>query len=156
MSPANFPDADRDQIHARAISWLAAGGGRSARRPASSDVRQFDVVDLRLFAPASCAPLAVSSRSDALPDVPLISDFVPGFEAYSWNGITAPKDCPAAIVDKLNAAVNAIVAESRVQEAARRGRQHADFRFTGRIWEIDHRGQRQMGQGRQFQPRSGR
>jgi tripartite-type tricarboxylate transporter receptor subunit TctC len=55
--------------------------------------------------------LAVSSRTDALPDVPLISDFVPGYEAYSWNGITAPKDCPAAIVDKLNAAINAIVAD---------------------------------------------
>jgi tripartite-type tricarboxylate transporter receptor subunit TctC len=56
-------------------------------------------------------PLAVSSRSDALPDVPLISEFVPGYEAYSWNGITAPKDCPQAIVDKLNVAVNAIVAD---------------------------------------------
>ena len=40
--------------------------------------------------------LAVSSRTDALPGVPLISDFVPGYEAYSWNGITAPKDCPPA------------------------------------------------------------
>ena len=55
--------------------------------------------------------LAVSSRTDALPDVPLISDFVPGYEAYSWNGITAPKDCPPAIIAKLNAAVNASVAD---------------------------------------------
>ena len=56
-------------------------------------------------------PLAVSARTAALPDVPLISDFVPGYEAYSWNGITAPRDCPAAIVRKLNGAVNAIVAD---------------------------------------------
>ncbi len=55
--------------------------------------------------------LAVSSRTDALPGVPLISDFVPGYEAYSWNGITAPKDCPPPIVAKLNAAVNASVAD---------------------------------------------
>ena len=55
--------------------------------------------------------LAVSSRTDALPGVPLISDFVPGYEAYSWNGITAPKDCPPAIVAKLNVAVNASVAD---------------------------------------------
>ncbi len=55
--------------------------------------------------------LAVSSRTDALPGVPLIRDFVPGYEAYSWNGITAPKDCPPLIVDKLNAAVNASVAD---------------------------------------------
>jgi tripartite-type tricarboxylate transporter receptor subunit TctC len=56
-------------------------------------------------------PLAVSMRTAVLPDVPLISDFVPGYEAYSWNGITAPRDCPASIVAKLNAAVNAIVAD---------------------------------------------
>jgi tripartite-type tricarboxylate transporter receptor subunit TctC len=56
-------------------------------------------------------PLAVSTRTAALPDVPLISEFVPGFDAYSWNGITAPRDCPLPIVDKLNAAVNEIVAD---------------------------------------------
>jgi tripartite-type tricarboxylate transporter receptor subunit TctC len=56
-------------------------------------------------------PLAVSARTAALPDVPLISDFVPGYEAYSWNGITAPRDCPRPIIAKLNTAVNAIVAE---------------------------------------------
>jgi tripartite-type tricarboxylate transporter receptor subunit TctC len=55
--------------------------------------------------------LAVSMRAAALPEVPLISDFVPGYDAYSWNGLTAPHDCPAAIIAKLNAAVNAIVAE---------------------------------------------
>ncbi|MGB7078188.1 MAG: tripartite tricarboxylate transporter substrate binding protein [Xanthobacteraceae bacterium] len=52
-------------------------------------------------------PLAVSAPTEALPGVPLISAFVPGYDAYSWNGITAPKDCPAGVVDKLNAAVNA-------------------------------------------------
>jgi tripartite-type tricarboxylate transporter receptor subunit TctC len=56
-------------------------------------------------------PLAVSSRTEALPDVPLISDFVLGYEAYVWNGITAPKQTPAPIVDKLNAVINAIAAD---------------------------------------------
>ncbi len=56
-------------------------------------------------------PLAVSSPTDALPGVPLISAVVRGYDAYSWNGITAPKDCPPAIVDKLNTAVNASVAD---------------------------------------------
>jgi tripartite-type tricarboxylate transporter receptor subunit TctC len=56
-------------------------------------------------------PLAVSARTSALPDVSPISDFVPGYDAYSWNGITAPKDCPADVVTKLNAAVNEIVAD---------------------------------------------
>ena len=56
-------------------------------------------------------PLAVSSRTEALTGVPLISDFLPGYEAYVWNGIVAPRDCPPAIVDKLNAEMNAIVAD---------------------------------------------
>jgi tripartite-type tricarboxylate transporter receptor subunit TctC len=66
---------------------------------------------LPLIRAGKLTPLAVSTRTAALPDVPLISDFVPGYEAYSWNGITAPHDCPPGIVTKLNAAVNAIVAE---------------------------------------------
>jgi tripartite-type tricarboxylate transporter receptor subunit TctC len=56
-------------------------------------------------------PLALSTPTDALSGIPLISAFVPGYEAYSWNGITAPKDCPAAIVEKLHAAINASVAD---------------------------------------------
>lgn len=56
-------------------------------------------------------PLAISSRTDALPDVALISDFVPGYEVYVWNGIGAPKNTPVDIVDKLNTAINAIVVE---------------------------------------------
>ncbi len=57
-------------------------------------------------------PLAVSFRTTALPDVAPISDFVPGYEAYVWNGIAAPRGCPAGVVDKLNAAINAIVADA--------------------------------------------
>jgi tripartite-type tricarboxylate transporter receptor subunit TctC len=56
-------------------------------------------------------PLAISSRTEALPDVGLMSDFVPGYDAYVWNGIGAPKDTPAEIVGKLNTEINAIVAE---------------------------------------------
>jgi tripartite-type tricarboxylate transporter receptor subunit TctC len=49
-------------------------------------------------------PLAVTgaTRSEALPDVPTVGDFVPGFEASALQGIGAPKDTPAEIVDKLN------------------------------------------------------
>jgi tripartite-type tricarboxylate transporter receptor subunit TctC len=66
---------------------------------------------IALIRAGKLTPLAVSARIAALPDLALISDFVPGYEAYSWNGITAPRDCPPAIVKKLNAAVNAIVAD---------------------------------------------
>jgi tripartite-type tricarboxylate transporter receptor subunit TctC len=54
-------------------------------------------------------PLAITSatRSEALPDVPTVSEFVPGYEASFWFGVGAPKATPAEIVDKLNKEVNA-------------------------------------------------
>ncbi len=57
--------------------------------------------------------LAVSSaaRSDVLPDVPAMAEFVPGFDASGWFGICAPMVTPTAIIDKLNSEINAIVAE---------------------------------------------
>jgi tripartite-type tricarboxylate transporter receptor subunit TctC len=53
-------------------------------------------------------PLAITSatRSEALPDVPTVSEFVPGYEATGWFGIGAPKATPAEIVDKLNKEIN--------------------------------------------------
>ena len=54
-------------------------------------------------------PLAVTTaaRSDALPDLPTIGEFVPGYETSSWFGIGAPAGTPAGIVDKLNKETNA-------------------------------------------------
>src|SRR5205823_2614194 len=50
-------------------------------------------------------PLAVTSttRSELLPDVPTVAEFVPGYEASAWYGIGAPKNAPPEIVNKLNA-----------------------------------------------------
>jgi tripartite-type tricarboxylate transporter receptor subunit TctC len=50
-------------------------------------------------------------RSDALPDVPTVAEFVPGYEAYVWDGIGAPRGTPADIVDKLNKSVNICFAD---------------------------------------------
>jgi len=62
--------------------------------------------------------LAVTSatRSAALADVPTVGEFVPGYEATAWFGIGAPKNTPADIVDKLNAAINAGLADARIKE----------------------------------------
>jgi tripartite-type tricarboxylate transporter receptor subunit TctC len=49
--------------------------------------------------------VTTATRSDALPDVPAISEFVPGYEAAGWYGITAPAGTPADIVAKLAAAI---------------------------------------------------
>jgi len=57
--------------------------------------------------------LAVTSktRAEALPDLPTVADFVPGYEATQWYGLAAPKDTPAAVIATLNKAVNAALAE---------------------------------------------
>jgi len=55
--------------------------------------------------------VTTAMRSKALPDVPAIGEFVPGYEASVWNGVGAPRNTPAAIVDKLNSAVNAALAD---------------------------------------------
>jgi tripartite-type tricarboxylate transporter receptor subunit TctC len=53
--------------------------------------------------------LAVTSdaRSPALPDVPTVGEFVPGYEAIVWNGLVAPKNTPADIIDRLHKEINA-------------------------------------------------
>lgn len=58
-------------------------------------------------------PLAVTTltRSDTLPDVPPIADMVPGFDASQWIGISVARDTPVAIVARLNAAINAGLAD---------------------------------------------
>jgi tripartite-type tricarboxylate transporter receptor subunit TctC len=62
-------------------------------------------------------PLAVTTttRSPALPDVPALSEFLPGFEATAWQGIVAPKNTPAEIVDRLNAQINASLADPKFE-----------------------------------------
>jgi tripartite-type tricarboxylate transporter receptor subunit TctC len=58
-------------------------------------------------------PLGVTTaaRSPALPEIPAVGDFVPGYEASSWHGVAAPKKTPAAIVERVNAEVNAVIAD---------------------------------------------
>ncbi len=62
--------------------------------------------------------LAVTSatRSDELPDVPTLAEFLPGFEMYIWHGIGAPKDTPPDIIDKLNREINAVLADPKIRE----------------------------------------
>jgi tripartite-type tricarboxylate transporter receptor subunit TctC len=60
--------------------------------------------------------LAVTSatRWQGLPDVPTVGDVLPGYEVTSWLGIGAPKSTPAQIVDKLNQAINAGLADAKL------------------------------------------
>ena len=60
--------------------------------------------------------ITTAERSKALPDVPSISDTVPGYEASVWYGISAPKGMPAEAVEILNKAVKAALADPKMQE----------------------------------------
>ncbi len=59
--------------------------------------------------------VTTTKRSDALPDLPRVADFVPGYEASTAGGIGAPKGTPAAIVDKLNEAITAALVDPVIQ-----------------------------------------
>jgi tripartite-type tricarboxylate transporter receptor subunit TctC len=61
--------------------------------------------------------LAVTTamRSEALPNIPTLGDFVPGYEASSWHGVGVPKNTPAEIVDKLNKEINAALADPKLK-----------------------------------------
>jgi tripartite-type tricarboxylate transporter receptor subunit TctC len=60
--------------------------------------------------------LAVTTvaRSDVLPDLPAIAEFVPGYEASAWFGLAAPKNTPTEIVKRLNAEINACLADPKL------------------------------------------
>ena len=62
-------------------------------------------------------PLAVTTatRVDTLPDIPVMNDFVPGYEATAWLGVGAPKGTPAAIVDMLNREINTALADPTIK-----------------------------------------
>lgn len=54
-------------------------------------------------------------RSEVLPDIPVLSEFVPGYETSVWFGIGAPRNTPAEIIDKLNKEINAGLADPKVK-----------------------------------------
>jgi tripartite-type tricarboxylate transporter receptor subunit TctC len=59
--------------------------------------------------------VTTATRSEALPDIPTVGDFVPGFEASQWVGLSAPTNAPSEIVGKLNAEINAGLADPKLK-----------------------------------------
>jgi len=57
--------------------------------------------------------VVTATRSDALPDIPAMAEFVPGYEASSWYGVGAPKATPTEIIDKLNKEINAALVDPK-------------------------------------------
>ena len=91
--------------------------------------------------------VTTTTRLAALPDLPTAAEFVPGYEAIGWYGIGAPKDTPADIVGKLNAALNAALAEpaakARLADLGVEPMRMTPAQFA----QVHHRRKQEMGQG---------
>jgi tripartite-type tricarboxylate transporter receptor subunit TctC len=59
--------------------------------------------------------VASATRSETLPDIPTVGEFVPGYEAPTWYGLGAPKNTPTEIVEKLNQEINAGLADPKLR-----------------------------------------
>jgi tripartite-type tricarboxylate transporter receptor subunit TctC len=74
--------------------------------------------------------VTTAKRSEVLPDIPALSDFLPGYEASFWGGFGAPKDTPVEIVDKLNKEINAALRRPQDESAACRSGRHGASRLA--------------------------
>jgi tripartite-type tricarboxylate transporter receptor subunit TctC len=59
--------------------------------------------------------VTTATRSQALPDIPTVGEFMPGYEASGWQGVGAPRNTPAEIVDKLNKEINVALADPKMK-----------------------------------------
>jgi tripartite-type tricarboxylate transporter receptor subunit TctC len=59
--------------------------------------------------------VTTGTRSEALPEIPTVGEFVPGYEASTWYGIGAPTNTPAEIIDKLNKEINAALVDPKIK-----------------------------------------
>jgi len=98
-----------DLVHVpyRGSYWpdLLSGQVQVAFAPMTSSIGYIQAGTLRALA------VTGATRSEALPNIPTVGEFVPGYEAIGWYGLGAPKDTPVAIVDKLNNGINATLAD---------------------------------------------
>jgi tripartite-type tricarboxylate transporter receptor subunit TctC len=59
--------------------------------------------------------VTTATRADALPDIPTVSDYVSGYEASGWQGVGAPRNTPAGVVDRLNKEINGALVDPRIK-----------------------------------------
>ena len=60
--------------------------------------------------------VTTATRSEALSDIPTVSEFVPGYEASGWSGVGSPKSTPTEVIDKLNREINTALADPKNKE----------------------------------------
>ena len=59
--------------------------------------------------------VTTATRLEALPDLPTVAEFLPGYEASGWQGMVAPKSTPAEIIDRVNQEINAGLADAKIK-----------------------------------------
>jgi tripartite-type tricarboxylate transporter receptor subunit TctC len=94
---------------ASALTDLIGGQVHMTFGPLTSSMPYLRAGTLRALAVSS------ASRSDALPDIPTMGDFVPGYEATGWFGIGVPRNTPAQIINKLSEQINAALADTKIK-----------------------------------------
>jgi tripartite-type tricarboxylate transporter receptor subunit TctC len=92
-----------------ALTDLLAGQVQMMFSPLSSSIEFVKSGKLRGLAVTSAA------RSDALPDLPTVGEFVPGYVATGWFGVCAPRKTPPEIIDRLNQEINAGLADAKIK-----------------------------------------
>ena len=104
-----------DMVHVQyrgsppALTDLLGGQVQVMFSPLSSSIEYVRGGKLRALA------VTTATRSEALPDLPTVGDFVPGYEASGWFGIVAPAKTPVETVDKLNKEINAGLADPKLK-----------------------------------------
>jgi len=94
---------------APALTDLLGGQVQGCFAAISASIEYIKAAKLRALA------VTTAARSTVLPDIPTVSEFVPGYEASFWHGLGAPKGTPAEIVDKLNKEVNAALTDRTIK-----------------------------------------
>ena len=92
-----------------AMTDLIAGHVQVTFEPVPSSIEYIRAGKLRALA------VTTTTRSEALPDIPTVGDFVPDYEASAWFGVGAPRSTPIEIIDRLNREINAGLAESKIR-----------------------------------------
>ena len=94
---------------APAVTDLLAGQVQVMFDPIVTSIEHIKAGKLRALAVTS------ATRSELLPDIPVVGEFVPGYEATGWQGIDAPRNTPTDIIKKLNREVSAALVDSKIR-----------------------------------------
>jgi tripartite-type tricarboxylate transporter receptor subunit TctC len=92
-----------------ALTDLIGGQVQATFNPMPASIGYIKAKVLRALA------VTTTARSDILPEIPSLGDFVPGYEASVWYGVGAPRHTPVAIIDRLNAEINAALVDPKMK-----------------------------------------